>query len=380
MATYRLIATAAFGIEGIVGKEVKSLGFENVSVENGRVLFDADEYGLIKANLWLRTADRVFMMLKEFKATSFEELFQGVKSIPWENYIPEDGEFPVNAKSINSKLFSLSDCQAITKKSIVNRLRDHYGIEWFDETGAKFPILVAILKDVVTISIDTSGVGLHKRGYRENANAAPLKETLASALLKSANWHSKIALMDPMCGTGTIGIEAAMMARNIAPGLSRKFISEDWAFIPKEMWKEERVKAYSAIDYDVEVRIECYDIDAKSIAIAKENAEKAGVEEDIIFGVRDAKDIKSDHKYGFIVSNPPYGERLGEKEEVEAMYSMMGESFGRLKTWSKFILTSHEEFEKNYGKKASKNRKLYNGKIKCYLYQYMGQKPPKPAR
>lgn len=380
MATYRLIATAAFGIEGIVGKEVKSLGFENVSVENGRVLFDADEYGLIKANLWLRTADRVFMMLKEFKATSFEELFQGVKSIPWENYIPEDGEFPVNAKSINSKLFSLSDCQAITKKAVVNRLRDHYGIEWFDETGAKFPILVAILKDVVTISVDTSGVGLHKRGYRENANAAPLKETLAAALLKSANWHPKIALMDPMCGTGTIGIEAAMMARNIAPGLSRKFVSEQWAFLPKEMWKEERVKAYSAIDYDVEVRIECYDIDAKSIEIAKENAEKAGVEEDVVFAIRDAKDAKSDHLYGFIISNPPYGERLGEKEEVEAMYSMMGDSFGRLKTWSKFILTSHEEFEKNYGKKADKNRKLYNGKIKCYLYQYMGQKPPKTAR
>ncbi len=380
MATYRLIATAAFGIEGIVGKEVKALGFENVSVENGRVLFDADEYGLIKANLWLRTADRVFLMLKEFKATSFEELFEGVKSIAWENYIPEDGEFPVNAKSINSKLFSLSDCQAISKKAVVNRLREHYGIEWFEETGPKFPILVGILKDIVTVSIDTSGVGLHKRGYRENANAAPLKETLAAALLKAANWHPKIALMDPMCGTGTIGIEAAMMGRNIAPGLGRKFVSEDWPFIKKEMWKEERVKAYSAIDYDTELRIECYDIDEKAIEIARENAEKAGVDEDVVFGVRDAKDTRNDHLYGYIISNPPYGERLGEKEEVEAMYMMMGEAYSKLNTWSKFILTSHEEFEKNYGKKANKNRKLYNGKIKCYLYQYMGQKPPKTAR
>lgn len=380
MGKYRLIATAAFGIEGIVGNEVKELGFENISVENGRVLFDADEAGIARANLWLRTADRVFLMLSEFKATSFEELFQGTKKIPWERYIPENGEFPVNAKSVKSQLFSLSDCQAIVKKATVERLKEAYGIEWFKEDGEKYPILVSILKDVVTISLDTSGVGLHKRGYRELGNDAPLKETLAAAILKIARWNPKIALIDPMCGTGTLGIEAAMIGRNIAPGLSRKFASESWAFVGETAWKDERKKAYSAIDYDVPLRIKCYDIDKRSIEIARINSEKAGVDEDIEFDIKDAKNLSTEDKYGYLISNPPYGERLSDKKKVEELYKMMGRSYEKLDTWSKFIITSHEEFEKCYGKKSTKNRKLYNGKLKCYLYHYQGQKPPKPER
>lgn len=380
MGKYRLIATAAFGIEGIVGNEVKELGFENISVENGRVLFDADEAGIARANLWLRTADRVFLMLSEFRATSFEELFQGTKKIPWERYIPENGEFPVNAKSVKSQLFSLSDCQAIVKKATVERLKEAYGIEWFKEDGSKYPILVSILKDVVTISLDTSGVGLHKRGYRELGNEAPLKETLAAAILKIARWNPKIALIDPMCGTGTLGIEAAMIGRNIAPGLSRKFASESWDFVGEAAWKDERKNAYSAIDYDVPLRIKCYDIDKRSIEIARINSEKAGVDEDIEFDIKDAKNLSTEDKYGFLISNPPYGERLSDKKKVEELYKMMGRSYEKLDTWSKFIITSHEEFEKCYGKKSTKNRKLYNGKIKCYLYHYQGQKPPKLER
>jgi len=377
MENYKVIATATFGIEAIVAREVKEMGIENVTVENSRVLYETDLEGVAKSNLWLRCADRVFLQIGEFKATSFEELFNKTYELPWEKFIPVNGEFPVNGKSIKSQLLSVSDCQAIVKKAIVKKLGVTYSVDWFQEDGPKFPIHVGILKDVVTLSIDTSGVGLHKRGYRATGNEAPLKETLAAAMLKIARWHSKIPLIDPMCGSGTLLIEAAMMGRNIAPGLSRKFISEEWSEDFKAAFKAVRKEAYDAIEYDLDLNLKGYDINRRSIKIAKDNAELAGVDDTIVFDVKDAKMLTSSDQYGYIISNPPYGERLSDKKTVETLYQMMGNAYGRLDTWSVYILTAHEEFEKNFGKKATKNRKLYNGRLKCYFYQYFGPRPPK---
>ena len=374
---FNLIATATFGLEAVVGQELKSLGFEDVVVENGRVLFKGNERDLCYANMWLRTADRVFIQIAEFKATTFESLFNRINDIPWEVYLPHDAEFPVNAKSVKSKLFSLSDIQSISKKAIVKRLGKLYNKEWLPETGPKFSILVGILKDTVTVSIDTSGVGLHKRGYREQGHRAPLKETLAAALLKISRWQGKISLIDPMCGTGTIAIEAAMMGRNIAPGLSRKFDFESWPIIPNDIYKAVKKETNEKIDYDIPLHIEAYDLDPRAIKIARHNAEIAGVEEDIHFQVRDVKDLSSNKKYGYIITNPPYGERLNELEEVEELTRVMSNRFEMLDTWSKYIFTAFEDFEKFYNKKATKNRKLYNGKLKCYYYQYFGPRPPR---
>lgn len=377
MAIYRVIATAAFGIEAVVADEVRALGFENVSVENGKVEFDADEEGICRANLWLRCADRVFIKISEFKATSFEELFQGVKKIQWEMYIPVDGEFPVNAKSVKSQLFSLSDIQAISKKATVDRLRRAYRIDWFNETGPKTPILVSILKDQVTVMIDSSGEGLHRRGYREYGNEAPLRETMAAALLKLSRWNPKIPLVDPMCGSGTILIEAALMGRNIAPGLNRKFVSENWQWLGESTWKQARKEAFNAVNHEVELSLQGYDKDPRSIKQAKINADLAGAVDDIHFQVRDIADFSTKVKYGYVITNPPYGERLGDEEEVLALYQLMGEKLLPNDTWSFNVITAHEGFERAFGKKATKNRKLFNGKIKCYYYQYFGQRPPK---
>lgn len=374
---FNLIATATFGIEAVVGQELKSLGFEDVVVENGRVLFSGNERDICKANMWLRTADRVFIKLAEFKATSFESLFNRVNEIPWELYLPADAEFPVNAKSVKSTLFSKSDIQSISKKAIVKRLGKLYNKDWLPETGAKFPILVSILKDTVTVSIDTSGVGLHKRGYREQGHRAPIKETLAAALLLISRWQAKIPLVDPMCGTGTIAIEAALMGRNIAPGLSRSFAFEAWPLIPDDIYKAVKKEAYEKIDYDVPLQIEAYDLDPRAIKVARNNAEIAAVEDDIHFQVRDVKDLSSNKKYGYIVTNPPYGERLNELEEVQELTRVMSNRFEMLDTWSKYVFTAFEDFEKFYNKKSTKNRKLYNGKLKCYYYQYWGPKPPR---
>ncbi len=377
MAMYRMIATAAFGIESVVADEVKALGFENVVVENGKVEFDADEKGICMANLWLRCADRVFIKISEFKATSFEALFQGVKKIEWEKYIPADGEFPVNAKSVKSQLFSLSDIQAISKKAAVDRLRTAYKIDWFQETGVKVPILVSILKDQVTVMVDTSGEGLHRRGYREHGNEAPLRETLAAALVKLSRWNPKIPLVDPMCGSGTILIEAAMIGRNIAPGLNRKFVSEQWPIMPEGVWKEVRTEAYNAVNHEVEMNIQGYDCDPRSIKQAAINSDLAGLDEDIHFQVRDVAEFSTKVKYGYVITNPPYGERLGDEEQVAALYKLMGEKLLPNDTWSFNIITAHEGFERSFGKKATKNRKLFNGKLKCYYYQYFGQRPPR---
>jgi putative N6-adenine-specific DNA methylase len=374
---YCLLATAAFGIESVVADEVRALGFDQVTVENGKIEYAADALGIVKSNLWLRTADRVYIKMAEFKAVSFEELFQGVRGIAWESYIPVDGTFPVNAKSVKSALFSLSDIQAISKKAVVERLKLSHAIEWFPETGPRYSIMVTILKDIVTVLLDTSGDGLHKRGYREKGNEAPLKETLASALVQISRWKSFIPMIDPLCGTGTLLIEAAMIGKNIAPGLRRAFDAEQWPLIPEAIWTSEREAAEKAILSDASFKLEGYDIDPRSIRIARENAEKAGVEGLIHFQVRDVSELSSKEQYGYILTNPPYGERLSDQHEVEKLYTLMGERFARLDTWSWYIITAHEGFEAAFGKRATKNRKLYNGRIKCFFYQYFGPKPPR---
>ncbi|GAA0176832.1 class I SAM-dependent RNA methyltransferase [Clostridium sediminicola] len=378
MSNYELIATSAFGLESLVSKELKRLGFENLNVENGKVTYRSDEEGICKSNLWLRCADRVFIKLGEFKAFSFEELFQGVKGIDWQGILEEDGQIIVNAKSVKSQLFSLSDIQSISKKAIIEKLKLSYKRELFEESGSKFPILISIFKDTVTVLLDTSGVALHKRGYRERGNEAPLKETLAAALVILSNWRYSTAFIDPCCGSGTIPIEAALIARNIAPGLNRKFACEKWEQITSpEVWKKVRKDAYEKIYYDKDFNIFGYDIDDRSIKIARENAEMAGVDDIIHFQERPVQEFGTQYKYGTIVTNPPYGERLSEKEDVEYLYKVMGKVFKNLETWSYHIITSNENFEKKFGKQATKNRKLYNGRIRCYYYQYIGPKPSK---
>ncbi|MCY6960030.1 THUMP domain-containing class I SAM-dependent RNA methyltransferase [Clostridium brassicae] len=378
MATYELIATSAFGLESIVGKELKRLGYKDLKVENGKVTYFGDEECICKSNLWLRCADRVFIKLSEFKATSFEELFQGVKKINWEEYLPEDANFIVNAKSVKSQLFSLSDIQSISKKAIVENLRESYDIDWFSESGDKYPILISILNDNVTVLLDTSGDALHKRGYREVGSEAPLKETLAAALVILSQWRYDRNFIDPFCGSGTIPIEAALIAKNIAPGLNRSFACEEWDFIISSLtWKKVRKEAYEKIIIDKEHSIFGFDIDERVINIARQNAIKAGVDDYIHFQQQSVTSLSSNKHYGTIVCNPPYGERLSEKDEVEELYKKMGKTFKKLDTWSYFIITSHEKFEECFGKKSDKNRKLYNGRIQCYFYQYLGPKPPK---
>ncbi len=377
MAKLELIATSTFGIEAVVAREIKELGYEDVTVENGRVIFTGNEEAICKSNLWLRCADRVYLKVGEFVATTFEELFQQVKALPWENYLGVDANFPVNAKSVKSKLFSLSDIQAISKKAIVEKMKATYAQDWFEESGSKYPIMVSILKDKVTVSIDTSGAGLHKRGYREVGSEAPLKETLAAAMIKVSRWRPDRVLIDPFCGSGTIAIEAALIGRNIAPGINRSFISEEWDMIPKDLWKKVKKEAYEVMEYDREIEIYGYDIDGRVVKIAMNNAEEAGVEDCMHFQRRPVSELSSKKKYGYIICNPPYGERLGEKKEVERLYREMGKVFTKLDTWSYYVITSHEEFQQCFGKKADKNRKLYNGRIKCYYYQYFGPRPPR---
>ncbi|WIV13022.1 class I SAM-dependent RNA methyltransferase [Proteiniborus sp. MB09-C3] len=375
MANIQLIATSTFGLEAVVKREVEKLGYKDITVENGKVTFSCDESGIPKANLWLRTADRVLLKLGEFKALSFEELFQGTKALPWDEWITEDGEFTVTGKSVNSKLFSVSDCQAIVKKAVVEKLKEKYKTEWFKEDGPKFTIQVSILKDIATLTIDTSGEGLHKRGYRVENVEAPIKETLAAASVSLSYWNSGRILLDPFCGSGTIPIEAAMIGKNIAPGLQRSFASEEWPRIGEALWKEARKEAFKAINQDLDMKIYASDINPKAIEAARENAYEAGVDECITFEVKDMSKVNIRDDYGVIVCNPPYGERLGEKSEAEELYREMGKVFKKLDTWSVYVITSNEDFEKLYGKKADKKRKLFNGRIKVDYYQYYGPRP-----
>ncbi|QPC46654.1 THUMP domain-containing class I SAM-dependent RNA methyltransferase [Mangrovibacillus cuniculi] len=375
---YTILATAAMGLEALVAKEVRELGYE-CTVDNGRIIFQGDEKAIARANMWLRTADRIKVVVGEFKAFTFDELFEKTKALPWEQFLPENAEFPVQGKSVKSKLFSVSDCQAIVKKAIVSRLQQAYRrTTWLEENGPKFKIEVSLLKDKALLTIDASGVGLHKRGYRAGQGDAPLKETLAASLVLLSNWRPERPFLDPFCGSGTIAIEAAMIGQNIAPGFNRDFASEEWPWMSKELWEEVRLEADDKANYDQPILITGTDIDHRMIKIAKENALEAGFADLIHFEQRQVKDSKPHGDYGVIIGNPPYGERLGDKPEVQAMYRDLGQTFQeKFDTWSVYMLTSDEEFEECYGKPATKKRKLFNGFIKCDYYQYWGPRPPR---
>jgi putative N6-adenine-specific DNA methylase len=377
VSKYELIATATFGLEAIVAREVKRLGYGDVKVENARVTFRGDESAICRSNLWLRSADRVFIKMGEFQALTFEELFEKTKALPWGDILPENANFPVEGKSVKSKLFSVPNCQAIVKKAIVEKMKEKYKKEWFEEDGPRYTIEVGLLKDIATLTIDTSGAGLHKRGYREAASEAPLKETLAAAMVDLSFWNPDRILMDPFCGSGTIPIEAAMIGRNMAPGLRREFASEHWPIIPKKLWSQAREEAEDAIDRSKEFRILASDIDGRVLRTARNNAKLAGVEDFVAFQTLPASEIRSRKKYGCIITNPPYGERIGEKKEVEKLYREMGQVFGQLDTWSFYVLTSHEGFEGLFGRKADRKRKLYNGRLKVDYYQFYGPRPPR---
>lgn len=373
---YKLIATSTFGLEKVVADELKELGYDDLTIENGKVTFEGDEMDIVTCNMWLRTAERVLIKMAEFKAESFEELFQGTKEVEWGDIIPITGFMHVTGKSVKSKLYSVPDCQSIVKKAVVESMKRKYRMDTFPESGAEYKIEVAILKDIVTLTIDTSGPGLHKRGYRELAGEAPLKETLAAALVLLSKWEPSRVLADPLCGSGTIAIEAAMIGRNIAPGLNRSFVSEQWDIIDQGLWEDIRKHAKNSIN-NKDFRILASDINGRLLATARANAIKAGVEENIFFQKMDVRDFSSKKRYGFIVTNPPYGERIGEEKEVEELYKAMGKVFTNLNDWSYFILTSHPKFQELFGEKSNKNRKLYNGRIQCYYYQYLGAEPEK---
>ncbi|WNS82126.1 class I SAM-dependent RNA methyltransferase [Domibacillus sp. DTU_2020_1001157_1_SI_ALB_TIR_016] len=374
---YTLIATAAMGLEAIVAKEVKDLGYEP-RTENGKVYFEGDATAIARCNMWLRTADRIKVVVAEFYAKTFDELFEKTKALRWEDYLPKDASFPVQGKSVKSTLFSVSDCQAIVKKAIVERLKSAYHVEtWLAETGARFPLEVALLKDKVTLTIDASGAGLHKRGYRTGQGEAPLKETLAAALVQLTNWYPDKPFVDPFSGSGTIPIEAALIGQNIAPGFNREFISEGWDWIGGSIWDEVRTEAEDKANYDQPLDIEGLDVDPKMARIAEANAFEAGLGDLIRFRTEDATKFQTDKEYGVIVGNPPYGERLSDRPGVEKLYADLGRAFKPLDTWSIYVLTSHEGFEEVYGRPATKKRKLFNGFIRCDYYQYWGKRPPR---
>ena len=371
---FKLIATCAAGIESIVGNELKHLGYK-VNVENGRVRFDGDVADIAKTNLWLRTADRIKIVVGEFTAKTFEELFQGVEGLNWEDFLPLDAEFPVAGKSQKSTLHNVPSVQAITKKAIVTKMSTVYHRRTkLPETGALYPIEVAINKDKVLITLDTTGSSLFKRGYRVNKGGAPLKENMAAALVLLARWYPEMPFVDPVCGSGTIPIEAALIGCNIAPGLKRNFAFENWDWVDKDIVKQAREQAQAAINKDVDLDISGYDIDGSMIEIAKENAVQAGVQDIVNFKQMAVKDFKTDKINGVIVANPPYGERLSDKEHVHQLYQQMGKLYQPLTSWSKYILTSDLQFEQFYGTKATKRRKLYNGSLRTDFFQYWGKK------
>ncbi len=379
MRTFDLLVPCHFGLEAVLKREIYDLGYEITKVEDGRVTFEGDEEAICRANIFLRTAERVMIQVGRFKATTFEELFQGIKNLPWEEYIPEDGKFWVKkASSINSKLFSPSDIQSIAKKAMVERMKQKYHKEWFKEDGASYPVRIFLLKDEVTVALDTSGDSLHKRGYRTMTSKAPLTETLAASLIMLTPWRKDRILVDPFCGSGTFPIEAAMIAANIAPGMNRDFTAEEWTnLIDRKLWYECVKEAEDMIDTTVKVDIQGYDIDGDVIKAARENAKRAGVEHMIHFQQRAVADLSHPKKYGFIITNPPYGERLEDKADLPELYTQIGQAYQRLDSWSMFLITSYTDTEKYIGRKADKNRKIYNGMLKTYFYQFLGPKPPK---
>ena len=377
--TFELIAPCHFGLEAVLKKEILDLGYEISLVEDGRVTFIGDEEAVCRANVFLRTAERVLLKVGSFEARTFEELFQGTREIPWEEYIPQDGKFWVaKASSIKSKLFSPSDIQSIMKKAMVERMKKAYGIEWFPENGASFPLRVFLHKDTVTVALDTTGESLHKRGYRTLTSKAPITETLAAALIMLTPWKSDRILVDPFCGSGTFPIEAAMIAANMAPGMNREFLSEDWKhLIPRKCWYDAMDEANDLVDLSVQTDIQGYDIDGDIVRAARANAKAAGVDELIHFQQRSVSDLSHPKKYGFLITNPPYGERIEDKKNLPELYKTIGERFAELDSWSAYIITAYEDTERYFGRKADKNRKIYNGMMKTYFYQFLGPKPPR---
>ena len=382
MKTFELIAPCHFGLEAVLKKEILDLGYEISLVEDGRVTFIGDDEAICRANVFLRTAERVLLKAGSFKAETFEELFQGTRNIPWEDFIPEDGKFWVaKASSIKSKLFSPSDIQSIMKKAMVERLKNRYGVTWFPENGASYPLRVFLYKDMVTVGIDTSGESLHKRGYRTLTSKAPITETLAAALILLTPWNRDRILVDPFCGSGTFPIEAAMMAANMAPGMNRSFLAEEWRnVIKRKCWYEAMDEAGDLVEEDVQVDIQGDDVDGDIVKAARSNAQSAGVDHMIHFQQRPVSALSHPKKYGFIISNPPYGERIEEKENLPALYREIGERFAALDAWSMYLITSYEDAQKYIGRKADKNRKIYNGMLKTYFYQFMGPKPPRRSQ
>ncbi|MDE5872543.1 MAG: class I SAM-dependent RNA methyltransferase [Lachnospiraceae bacterium] len=373
------MAPCHFGLEAVLKKEILGLGYEIVSTQDGRITFRGDETAIPRANIFMRTAERILLKMGIFKAETFDELFEGTKAIEWEKILPRDAKFWVTKATTNkSALFSGSAIQSIVKKAIVERMKQTYRVSNFAEDGDEYPIRVFIYKDMVTIGLDTSGVSLHKRGYRQLVGKAPLSETLAAALIMLTPWHKDRILVDPFCGSGTFPIEAALMGANIAPGMNREFTAKAWNKVIREkIWQDAYDEAHDVIRHDVEMNIQGYDADSDIIKCAMANARAAGVDKHIHFQARDVKDLRHPKHYGFIITNPPYGERLEDKEALPALYRTLGESFKELSDWSMYVITSWEQAEKYIGRKADKNRKIYNGMIKSYYYQFMGPKPPR---
>lgn len=379
MERFELIAPCHFGLEAVLKKEIIDLGYEITEVENGRVTFEGDAEAVCRANIFLRTAERILLKVGEFKAVTFDELFEATKALPWEHYLPKEAKCWVKkASSINSKLFSPSDIQSIMKKAIVRRMQSEFGLERLPETGAEYPLRVFLYKDQVTVAIDTSGESLHRRGYRQLTSKAPITETLAAALIMLTPWNKDRILVDPFCGSGTFVIEAAMIAAGMAPGMNRSFLAEGWPnLIPKQEWYDAMDEAREMVDTGVSVDIQGYDLDGEIVKAARENAKKAGVDHMIHFQQRDVNSLSHPKKYGFIISNPPYGERIEDKKDLPALYKQIGDRFKTLDSWSLYLITSYEDTEKCIGRKADKNRKIYNGMMKTYYYQFMGPKPPR---
>ena len=365
-----LVATCLFGLERLLGEEIDALGYKRIHTIDGRVIFEGDETAIARCNLWLRTAEHVFVLIGNFRATSFEELFEGTKALPWQDFIPKDGEFPVKGHSIKSGLFSIPNCQRIIKKAVATKLSSVYKTDWLIENGAKYQIEFFILKDEVSLMIDTSGVPLHKRGYRPQNMPAPLRETLAAAMVKISRPREEVLLHDPFCGSATIPIEAAMLMTNTAPGSFRTFAAESFSWLPRSIWKEAREEAKTAVRTDCNFEAYASDIDPEAVEVAKACVKKAGMEKYITVFVADALDISTGDRRGTIVCNPPYGERLGSIDDAEILYRKIGKHFSTLGSWQIYILTSHESLERLYGRRADKVRKLYNGMLPCYYYQF----------
>lgn len=382
MKLYELIAPCHFGLEAVLKREIYELGYEITKVEDGRVTFEGDAEAICRANIFLRTAERVLLKTGQFHAESFEDLFQGIKKLPWEEFIPADGKFWVaKASSIKSKLFSPSDIQSVTKKAIVERMKECYHQQWFAEDGASYPLRLFLMKDEVVAALDTSGDSLHKRGYRILSGKAPITETLAASLIMLTPWRRDRILVDPFCGSGTFPIEAAMLASNTAPGMNRSFTAQRWTnLIEQKLWEETVEEARELVDLNISVDIQGYDIDGEIVKVARDNARRAGVEHLIHFQQRPVSALNHPKKYGFLISNPPYGERMEERDALPSLYREIGEAMARLDSWSAYLITAYEDAERCIGKKADKNRKIYNGMMKTYYYQFLDPKPPRKPR